>query len=169
MPVPKTTIDTAAMQRHIDLLENSPQILAQVVLDVTNVNKPHILDDLGHIPPRSRKKVEWETPRQMRAYFATDGFGKGIPSRRTGKKPTGWKVEVDQLGGVMTIVIKNTWNAARYVFGNLTGNPKGTQQRMHANTGWELASPKLNKWFTELNDQIYTVYRKRIKQERRKR
>jgi hypothetical protein len=169
MPIPHTTIDVPAMQRHIDLLAKSSQLLAQTVLDVGSEYESAILDDLSISPPRDTSTPkDWETPKQMRAYFATDGFGKGIPYRRTGSKPMGWRVEIDQQGNVTTVIIQNIWSAARYVFGNLIGSPAGTQQRMHTKTGWQLASPKVSKWFTELNDAIYKRYRERVKEARRR-
>ncbi len=35
--------------------------------------------------------VQWDSEKQRRAFFATDGFGKGIPYRRTGEYERGWK------------------------------------------------------------------------------
>lgn len=169
MFTPKTTLDLAAMQRQLDLLDKSPAILSEVVLDVASENEAAILDDLSFVPGPVSRPVEWETPRQMRAFFATDGFGGGIPHRRKAQKPMGWEVQLETRGAITTIGIQNIWNAARYVFGNLIGAPKGDQQKMHHNTGWQLAAPKVTRWFDELNDTIYKRYRERVKEERRKR
>lgn len=37
--------------------------------------------------------VQWDSEKQRRAFFATDGFGKGIPYTRTGAYANGWKKE----------------------------------------------------------------------------
>lgn len=35
--------------------------------------------------------IQWDSEKQRRAFFATDGFGKGIPYVRTGDYIKGWK------------------------------------------------------------------------------
>ena len=37
-----------------------------------------------------RKKFQRTLPRQRRAFFASDGFGQGIPTKRTGKLQAAW-------------------------------------------------------------------------------
>ncbi|MFH0938248.1 MAG: hypothetical protein V1899_03070 [Planctomycetota bacterium] len=39
-----------------------------------------------------RYPVNWDSERQRRAYFASDGFGAGIPYRRTGAYEKGWYI-----------------------------------------------------------------------------
>jgi hypothetical protein len=68
--------------------------------------------------------------KQKAAYFATNGFGRGIPSPRTGTLKESWEVrtriESDASG---EFTIENSAPAARYVIGK-------DQQRFHAITGW---------------------------------
>ena len=45
-------------------------------------------------PGAVRRPIRWTSERQRRAFFATDGFGRGIPTRRTGKVAE-WAVFVD--------------------------------------------------------------------------
>lgn len=40
----------------------------------------------------STSPVKWDSPKQRRAYFATDGFGHGIPYVRKGNYGRGWTV-----------------------------------------------------------------------------
>jgi len=35
--------------------------------------------------------VQWDSAKQRRAFFATNGFGRGIPTKRTGKTNSAWK------------------------------------------------------------------------------
>jgi hypothetical protein len=41
---------------------------------------------------RIRYPVNWDSERQRRAFFATDGFGRGIPTRRTDTYVKGWHI-----------------------------------------------------------------------------
>jgi len=36
--------------------------------------------------------IKWDTEKQRKAFFASDGFGRGIPTKRTGEYQKGWKV-----------------------------------------------------------------------------
>lgn len=79
------------------------------------------------------------TPRQRRAFFATDGFGSGIPHQRTDAVPSGWQqaVEADRLGGSATIF--NLSPAAFWAewYG---------QQAFHRAIGWLYAPPLLDEY-----------------------
>lgn len=164
----KTTLDTAAMTRSIDFLQKAPAILSEVVLEVSARYEQSIIDDLGDVPGPVQYPIEWSSEKQRRAFFATNGFGGGIPHQRQGRPGMGWRVDISQRGGVVTLAVQNTWNAARYVFDNLLGISTGDQQPFHRNTGWQLAAPKVTRWFKTVNDEIYKRYRARIKEERRK-
>ena len=37
--------------------------------------------------------VQWDSPKQRRAFFATNGFGKGIPYERTFGSASAWQVQ----------------------------------------------------------------------------
>lgn len=45
-----------------------------------------------------RYPINWDSERQRRAFFATNGFGRGIPYQRTNAYRFGWKVERVALG-----------------------------------------------------------------------
>ena len=51
---------------------------------------------LKHSPPRRQhgenNPYQWQSEKQRRAYFATNGFGKGIPYSRTNQLKSGWKL-----------------------------------------------------------------------------
>ena len=71
--------------------------------------------------------IEWESEKQRRAFFATDGFGGGIPSRRTGEFFRDYDVRVNRALAEAAIV--NTSEYADPLVGE-------SQQRFHANTGY---------------------------------
>lgn len=66
-------------------LKKLPAQFERAALDASNETAETILREM-RVPgrPRSKgEKVNWDSLKQMMAYFASDGFGKGIPSVRT--------------------------------------------------------------------------------------
>ena len=84
---------------------------------------------LRHYPPRrthgAGNKYRWRSEKQRRAFFATKGFGRGIPSRRTGDLSRGWQASVDPYRKTLF----NRLPYAKYVMGD-------SQQRGHTTDGW---------------------------------
>lgn len=83
--------------------------------------------------------------KQKAAYFATNGFGRGIPSQRSGKLESDWtvttKLETDASG---VFAIENQASYAQFVVGV-------DQQGFHAITGWpNITGPS----FVRAEDQI---------------
>jgi len=61
--------------------------------------------------------ISWDSSRQKRAFFASDGFGGGIPTVRSDRYVEGWKVERADAG----YRIKNTAPGAKYIGGSARG------------------------------------------------
>lgn len=100
--------------------------------------------------------LRWSSQRQRRAYFATGGFGGGIPTRRSGKILRGWKVEVvhsSPLGG--EIILSNSEPAMTYVQGR-------QQQPFHRDTGWVQIDDALNTFFIEANGATVEIWRETV-------
>lgn len=103
-------------------------------------------------PPRPAvKPIEWTSERQRRAFFATNGFGAGIPYRRTGRMQAATEVTLKPLGQGAAIVIDNPTKYARFVVGR-------DQQRFHARTGWQRADLGLQKLSDDLTDEVINLY-----------
>lgn len=77
---------------------------------------------------------QFATERSRRAYFATNGFGNGIPYQRKGKVSKQWKTQIQKLN----IIIFNASPAGKYVYG-----PR--QVAGHKNTGWGKEVDKASK------------------------
>jgi hypothetical protein len=96
--------------------------------------------------------IEWTSERQRRAYFATDGFGAGIPYQRTHEFMHGWHVRADYSpSGFGEIAI--THDSDKEVF--ITGR---RQQRFHAITGWPSSGDVLQVISLEANDRLEMVW-----------
>lgn len=72
-----------------------------------------------------RYPIDWDSERQRRAFFATNGFGKGIPYRRTHAMRLGIKEERVPLGSNLRIP-----HPGGAVYG-LPGSPSTWQSRIH--------------------------------------
>jgi hypothetical protein len=101
---------------------------------------PHIerrVDEtIARYPGAVSRPFQFATPKSRRAYFATDGFGKGIPYQRTGATAQAWRVDFDfrERDGGLSIV--NTADHAVYLYG--AGDLLTNRQQVpgHSRTGW---------------------------------
>ena len=123
--------------------------------------RPQMLDELS-FEPRKRKypsdyPLEWTSDKQRKAYFATNGFGGGIPYQRTGNLARGWRVEWDDTTNQM--IVYNVNDYAKYVVGTLVDgyNPV---QRFHQITGWFPARKTIDYWFNVYLDELAKKLRK---------
>lgn len=90
------------------------------------------------VPGPVKYPIQWTSEKQRKAFFATDGFGKGIPYRRTGQLPADWRVELAVHGGGASVSIVNRNPAAPFVYGRW-------KQQFHTNTGWPDARPIIDQ------------------------
>lgn len=91
------------------------------------------------VPPPAKKPIQWTSEKQRRAFFATDGFGHGIPYRR--RRPgieAEWQVSLYVDSGGATVSIINPNPAAPFVYGRW-------KQQFHTNTGWPDARPIIDE------------------------
>ena len=113
--------------------------------------------ELTPYPSAVKHPIRWKSERQRKAYFASDGFGGGIPSVRTGYLGQSWDIANTELesGGIITIENTATTrtgdNLAQYVVGE-------HQQPFHEDTGWPNAEDKLIVLQEQLTDVAIDVY-----------
>lgn len=84
----------------------------------------------GTDPGPVKKPIDWTTVKQRAAFFASNGFGNGIPYTRSDALRTSWIVEVSSHVQRDLIRLYNPKSYAKYVY------PSLNQQRFHAATGW---------------------------------
>jgi len=98
-----------------------------------------------------RYPVQWDSERQRRAYFATNGFGSGIPYQRSNRMILGIKTERVPLGTNLSIP-----HPGGAVFG-LPGSPSTWQSRIHRNR-WvyllDVLFDELSKIPTEISNKF---------------
>lgn len=110
-----------------------------------------MLEELETEPGPVKYPIEWESDKQRRAYFATDGFGGGIPTRRTKRIIKAWRVvgTISLFEGELTV--ENQAPAAVYVIGN-------RQQRFHRNTGWYRHDEITRKYSIKASDELIDLW-----------
>lgn len=117
---------------------------------------------LAIVPPKPRYPLRWKTEKQRRAFFATDGFGQGIPTKRTGKLQKGWKYELiaDFEQGLFTVY--NDATTRNYFTGAVTFYEifvQGEfQQPFHADTGYPRSQDVLADVLVEAEDAIIKIW-----------
>lgn len=111
------------------------------------------LVELQRIPGAPRHPIRFTTDRQRGAYFATDGFGWGIPSRRTGRIAEGWSVGFipTQEGGLL--VLSNIHPEAKFVHG-----PQPFGQGFHIDTGWTQVDTIEDQFYNETIGEATAVF-----------
>lgn len=102
--------------------------------------------------PRPSYPINWDSEKQRRAYFATNGFGRGIPYRRNGRYEGGWDIVPTETG----YRLENKWDKARYVSGYHDGSG---QSAIHAGR-WPLFQEVVEEEIQELPEDIeqYITY-----------
>lgn len=141
--------------------EQVEEINIEILDEVRDEIAPHAIDELSLEPPPTKKPIQWTSDRQRKAFFASNGFGKGIPYKRTGGLAKMWVVEV--RGN--TIVIENKSAIGKYVYGSLAQNRSQAlrfQQQFHANTGWQPATDTAKFWLDAADELYYKKLDERL-------
>ena len=120
---------------------------------------PALIDELRFKPDAPTYPIEWTSEKQRRAFFASDGFGGGIPTERTDSIVNGWRVTAKGSGNRYSIVAVNAVPGAPYVVGGMNFRSRARalrpQQKMHQNTGWPLAQDTLTFWLRDAAREEY--------------
>lgn len=113
-----------------------------------------IRQQLAVEPGAVKYPIQWTSEKQRRAFFATDGFGRGIGAPRSHALSRGWRVDISFSQLNAQISTYNTQDDERFVSG-------GNQQGFHANTGWQKSQPIIDKeheqFVDTIRDTVFTV------------
>lgn len=82
--------------------------------------------------PKPTYPINWDSEKQKRAYFASNGFGEGIPYRRKGRTEAAWTLQ-SLVDGYR---LSNEEIAAYFVYGDLY--QRKSQSNIHAGR-WPMA------------------------------
>lgn len=130
------------------------QVLDEVGAYAVDVLGDEVPDRVDHSPGST--PYIWNSERQRRAFFASDGFGRGIPTERTNAMADGWDVDVTPYGAKIT----NSEDYAGFVMGE-------AQQLGHKADGWkkvqDLINGKLSFRSSRFRDVVMGAYQAAIR------
>lgn len=106
-----------------NLRSEIPRVGAEQIFNRLNIAKRRLQTPAR--PPDY--PIRWDSERQRRAYFATRGFGGGIPHIRTGASELGWQLVRNPGSGLRVRAGYSLVNRTRGA-GYIWGNAYGTQQ-----------------------------------------
>lgn len=143
----------------------------QFVLTFEEIKDP-MLSELRYKPGRPVYPIDWTSEKQMKAFFASDGFGAGIPTRRTGKHSDAWIAKTERDGDRFVFIVDNPLPTAKFIYGSLARNRASAirfQQRFHRKTGWDQATDTVKFWTEAFSERYLERMRKIAKTKMRKR
>jgi hypothetical protein len=124
--------DNDVLSAIADAMPQAPILMqASFVLSVRQVDD-EVVSKLRVEPPPPNYPYLWASAKQRRAFFATNGFGRGIPTRRTHEMANGWETNFAATPTGGDVSIENPVKGSEFVFGPY-------QQPGHAATGWKYA------------------------------
>src|SRR5690606_2623187 len=101
------TVDDDIIVAYQELFRDLPKLSQRAFRgEITRVTRP-MLDELTATPGPPQYPIRWKSERQRRAFFATNGFGRGIPTQRTGAIQEAWSVEVQGSQFDIDILVDN--------------------------------------------------------------
>lgn len=161
--------DVAPLDDMQKFMKSVRREIADIGQEVIRETEGGVIAELSKQPPRRSYPddypLPWTSDDQRQAYFATNGFEAGIPYQRTGGLSKSWRVVGTRSGNAFTIVIENTQDSAKYVFGSLAQDitqASKFQQQFHAMTGWQLASPIVQRYADDVRDLMFIKLRGRL-------
>ena len=153
-----------------DYAEAYAQALNEVAMSAGdaayNAVEAPLLNELRYTPRKVKYPIEWISERQRKAFFATNGFGGGIPYRRTGRAKNSWYVKNATTKNGYRLSVGSTWDGAQFVYGTLnfrsTREALRPMQKFHRNTGWVPVSETVAFWIDAMEETFEKEFRNGI-------
>jgi hypothetical protein len=99
--------------------------------------------------------IQWTSEKQRLAFFATNGFGHGIPYERKNVIEHDWHVIGDYTDTLSALSVFNESPDARYIYGDEEGQH---QQQFHINTGWPTFAEEIAVIAGHANDRFLDAW-----------
>ena len=129
-------------------IENAPTNLSPVFTKRSLQIRTQIRDEMRTVPGKPNYPIKWASAKQRKAFFASNGFGRGIPTVRTGAYAAAWNVVMQGFGraDASVIQLENNRPEARYIGG-------GDAQPFHIDR-WPQAVDAVVKYEEKLYDVL---------------
>ena len=144
-------VDQDVLDAIAETARESPRRMSKAYKKRVKRLRQQLLDELRQYPGKVKYPFRWKSERQRRAFFATDGFGFGIPYVRTNALKEGWTTHIrDRRDGVIFEVVNNT-DYAEFVVGDWA-------QPGHIATGWRSAAVTIARFREQAVDELIDVW-----------
>lgn len=150
----RADVNTRPIDLFTDYFDDFAERVRQHGQDAVDAHRDDLLSELKAIPGPPKYPIQWTSEKQRRAFFATNGFGGGIPTTRSGRLPDGWQIITFEANATFTVFITNQNPAAKYVYGPLANISPSPRQRFHAQTGWPDAWPIVQRYTALILDDM---------------
>ena len=145
------TADTDVLDAIREAAQDAPRRMNKAYKRKIKRLRQQLLDELREYPGPVKRPFRWKSERQRRAYFATDGFGWGIPYVRTDALKASWTTHIrDQKDGAV-FEVENKAQYAQYVVGDFA-------QPGHIHTGWASAAVLVARYREEASDILFDTW-----------
>lgn len=164
MPVRVDIIqDLSAFDNAVKVLNEVDAIAVAAGQDMLAEIKPLLLAELAIEPGKPVYPIDWQSEKQRKAFFASNGFGGGIPYKRTGGATKEWDVRLVTGDNLIALSVSNPNKYLRYVRGRQGGRTGDQVQRMHKATGWTASAPIIDRYVERARDVFLKHYYARLK------
>lgn len=154
------TLDTGVIDALREVTPRVPQIAsAYFARTVQPAIAAEVRVTIAQYPGPVVHPFAFSTPKSRRAFFATNGFGRGLGAPRTNNLANSWTVRIDRRSRDEFLRIVNTASYAGYVYG--PGNPLATFRQVpgHRVTGWGANLPSQLDHLTDFSiEQLLTAW-----------
>lgn len=131
----------------VGVVKNLERIVSASVEREQYETGDYLLAELRQYPGPVKYPILWKSERQRRAFFASNGFGRGIPTQRTNALRDGWKLVTETGSEGARLMVTNLTDYEQYVTGN-------DQQPFHTRTGWNRSEEIIERWGATMIDRI---------------
>jgi len=149
-------------------VDSFEKLVREIGDETTREITPDFLDELRFTPPKVKYPIQWTSEKQRRAFFATKGFGRGIPTKRTGKLQASWKIVGKMVNGKYVLAVTNPEAYSPFVVGgiNFKSQKQAIQpmQQFHRNTGWQPVQDTVVFWYDTFQELFNKRYEKTLRE-----
>lgn len=150
------TSNRAALQRRFAQLQidvrNLPDALHRSLFMKRGKLANAALRKITRVPGAPVYPIRWKSQRQRKAFFASKGFGRGIPTRRNYELLRGWHIELVRTPYGGMISLENPVPYMIFVQGDAA-------QPFHLDTGWVQKSDVMDDFYKEVAVDLHTSWR----------
>jgi hypothetical protein len=151
----KVTISTDALQKTLRQIERNLDRAASRLTLILRGRQGRIgltaIRLLGRVPGSPVYPIRWKSERQRKAFFASKGFGRGVPTRRRNVIIRAWEVKLGTRPGGGSVTLYNPQDAWVFLQGDQA-------QPFHLDTGYVQVEDVIDQFRKEAADTVVDAW-----------